>query len=169
VGKGDKARAVPIYPELEDVIAGYLVTRTERHPDHDLTRPATPLFVHVCGAPLTPRQAQYLIERLYVRAGIRTRVPPGALVHALRHTFATNALAGGANVLEVQLLGHASLATTKRYLDSGPPNPAVPPSGTDVVGANIVRFVDARNQQRASYNQELWIREFLKGAAYLPR
>ncbi len=38
------------------------------------------------------------------RAGIRAEVPPGALVHALRHTFATTALEGGASVVEVQQL-----------------------------------------------------------------
>jgi integrase/recombinase XerC len=59
------------------------------------------------------------VERLYVRAGIRAQVPPGALVHALRHTFATSALEGGASVLEVQqLLGHSSLDTTRRYLEA---------------------------------------------------
>jgi len=46
-------------------------------------------------------------------------VPAGALVHAFGHTFATAALAGGANVLEVQhLLGHSSLDTTRRYLEA---------------------------------------------------
>jgi integrase/recombinase XerD len=77
------------------------------------------LFVHHQGDRLTSRQVQYLIERLYVRAGIRAHVPPGALVHALRHTFTTAALEGGANVVEVQQpLGHESLDTTRRYLDA---------------------------------------------------
>lgn len=59
-----------------------------------------------------------LIERLYVRAGIRAIVPEGALVHALRHTFATTALEG-ATVLEVsQLFGHESLDTTRLYLEA---------------------------------------------------
>ena len=119
VGKGDKARALPLYPALEAVLSAYLASRAIRFPGHDLARPATPLFVHHRGSPLTPRQVQYLIERLYVRAGIRAQVPPGALVHALRHTFATTALEGGATVVEVQqLLGHSSLDTTKRYLEA---------------------------------------------------
>jgi hypothetical protein len=41
---------------------------------------------------MTPRQTQYLVERLHVRAGIRAQVPAGALVHALRHRFASSAL-----------------------------------------------------------------------------
>ena len=119
VGKGDQARALPLYPALEAVLETYLASRAARFPDQDLARPTTPLFVHHGGRRLTPRQVQYLIERLYVRAGIRAQVPPGALVHALRHTFATTALDGGANVLEVQqLLGHASLDTTRRYLEA---------------------------------------------------
>ncbi len=119
VGKGDKARVVPIYPALESVLGAYLDSRATRFPGHDLARPSTPLFVHHSGSPLTHRQVQYLIERLYVRAGIRAQVPAGALVHALRHTFATTALEGGANVVEVQqLLGHSSLDTTRRYLEA---------------------------------------------------
>src|SRR5216683_2943606 len=39
VGKGDKARAVPIYPELEELIGPYLVSRAERFPNHDLAAP----------------------------------------------------------------------------------------------------------------------------------
>ena len=50
---------------------------------------------------------------------MRAQAPAGALVHALRHTFATTALEGGVNVLEVQQLrGHSSLDTTRRYLEA---------------------------------------------------
>lgn len=121
VGKGDKARSVPIYPAMDVLLDHYLATRVERFPKQraSLERPMTPLFVDLDGEPVTPRKIQYLIERLYRRAGVRAQVPPGALVHALRHTFATAALEGGASVVEVsQLLGHESLDTTKRYLEA---------------------------------------------------
>jgi integrase/recombinase XerD len=119
VGKGDRSRTIPVHEGLERVIGRYLASRAELFPTHDLGHPATPLFVSPAGEPMTPRQTQYLVERLYVRAGIRAQVPPGALVHALRHTFATSALEGGASVLEVQqLLGHSSLDTTRRYLEA---------------------------------------------------
>jgi site-specific recombinase XerD len=89
-----------------------------RFEHHDLDQPAIPLFVDVRGRRLSVHQVEYLIERLYVRAGLRARVPAGALVHALRHTFATSALEAGADVVELQtLLVHASLDTTWRYLD----------------------------------------------------
>jgi integrase/recombinase XerC len=118
-GKGGKARPIPIDPLLEQVIAKYQRERAARFPNHDLGHPATPLFVDVRGRRLTVDQVRYLIDRLYVRAGVRAQVPPGALVHALRHTFATAALEAGADVVELQeLLGHASLETTRRYLSA---------------------------------------------------
>jgi len=119
VGKGNKTRAIPIEAGLEQVLDAYLRTRAARFPRHDLQHPATALFVDVRGRRLSADQVKYLIERLYVRAGLRARVPAGAMVHALRHTFATSALEAGADVVELQtLLGHASLDTTRRYLDA---------------------------------------------------
>jgi site-specific recombinase XerD len=118
-GKGGKVRPIPIDPLLDGVLARYQKERAERFPDHDLDHPSTPLFVDAKGQRLTVDQVRYLIERLYVRAGIRAQVPAGALVHALRHTFATSALETGADVVELQeLLGHASLETTRRYLSA---------------------------------------------------
>jgi integrase/recombinase XerC len=119
VGKGDKARTIPVWPDLETLIDRYMRARADRFPKHDVESPATVVFVDTNGAPLRRHQVQYLIDRIYRRAGIRAQVPQGALVHALRHTFATTALEGGASVLEVsQLLGHASLDTTRRYLEA---------------------------------------------------
>jgi integrase/recombinase XerD len=118
-GKGGKVRPIPVDPALERVLDRYLHERAERFPKHDMTHPATPLFVDANGRRMSVHQIRYLVERLYIRAGIRTQVPAGALVHALRHTFATSALEAGADVVELQeLLGHASLETTRRYLSA---------------------------------------------------
>jgi site-specific recombinase XerD len=119
VGKGGKARPVPIDPVLETVLDRYLAEREDRFGRKGLDHPLTPLFVDVKGKRLSVDQVYYLVERIYVRAGIRAHVPAGALVHALRHTFATSALEAGADVVELQeLLGHASLETTRRYLSA---------------------------------------------------
>ncbi len=119
IGKGDKPRTIPIDPTLEQVLDAYQATRAARFPEDDLDHPATPLLVDTRGQGLAAHQISYLVERLYTRAGIRARVPKGAMVHALRHTFATDALQAGADIVELQaLLGHASLDTTRRYLDA---------------------------------------------------
>ncbi len=118
-GKGGKVRPVPMDPALDRVLDVYLKERAGRFPKDDLDHPATPLFGDVKGRRMTVDQIRYLVEKLYVRAGIRAQVPAGALVHALRHTFATAALEAGADVVELQeLLGHASLETTRRYLSA---------------------------------------------------
>jgi site-specific recombinase XerD len=118
-GKGRKDRAVPVQPGLESVLDRYLATRVERHGPEAVEDPASPLLVHYDGGRLTPARIQYVVEQLYKRAGIRSAVPAGALVHALRHSFASLAVEYGSDVVELRdLLGHASLATTSRYLDA---------------------------------------------------
>jgi site-specific recombinase XerD len=118
-GKGKKDRWIPIAPGLEAVIERYLKTRQARHGDDALNDPTAPLLVHYDNTELTRGRVQYVIEQIYRRAGLRAAVPPGALVHALRHSFASLAIESGTDVAELrELLGHASLATTSRYLDA---------------------------------------------------
>lgn len=116
-GKGNKERTVPLEPEVEAVIHTYIESRLTRFPGR--IRADAPLFVGNNGEPMKRGGLQYLVEQLYREAGIRTRVPAGALVHALRHTFATSLARNGASGTELQrLLGHESLATTQRYVDA---------------------------------------------------
>ncbi len=119
VGHGGRTRTIPIHEGLEAALHAYLRSRAERFPDADLNLPTEALFVDTRGRRLSADQVTYLIERLYVRAGLRTVVPPGALVDALRHTFAISALQAGADIVQLQLLlGHASLETTRRYVQT---------------------------------------------------
>jgi site-specific recombinase XerD len=121
-GKGAKYRAIPALPELVEHIRAYQTEREQRLPKHRLDRPKTPMIVHATsGERVTGCQIQYLLDRIYRQTGLRARVPQGALVHALRHTFAMDLLDNGASIVEVQtLLGHESLATTRRYLTARP-------------------------------------------------
>ncbi len=116
-GKGNKERTIPLEPEVEAVITEYLESRLRRFPGR--IAQTAPLFVANSGEGMKRGGLQYLVEQLYREAGIRTRVPAGALVHALRHTFATSLARNGASGTELQrLLGHESLATTQRYVDA---------------------------------------------------
>jgi site-specific recombinase XerD len=64
---------------------------------------------------MSTRAVGYLIARLCQRAHVSAKkVSP----HSMRHTYAIRALRAGASVPALQkLLGHASPATTGRYLD----------------------------------------------------
>lgn len=117
LGKGGKPRVVPIEPELDAVINGYVDSRRRRFGARSVQLTG-PLFVDRAGQPLRRGGLQYLVESCYRRAGVIDRVPRGAQLHALRHTFATRLAEDGASASEIMhLLGHASLTASQNYID----------------------------------------------------
>jgi integrase/recombinase XerC len=107
LGKGGKQRIVPVLPAVRAAIAAWLAY----HPDPD---PQAPLFVGARGGRLNPGVAQRTMREYRRLNGLAEHATP----HALRHSFATHLLAGGADLRAIQdLLGHASLSTTQRYTD----------------------------------------------------
>ncbi|MGE0419165.1 MAG: tyrosine recombinase XerC [Acetobacteraceae bacterium] len=105
VGKGSKERIVPVLPAVRDAVAAWL----RLHPDR---QPEAPLFLGARGKRLDPAVAQRTLREYRRLHGL----PEHATPHALRHSFATHLLAGGADLRSIQdLLGHASLSTTQRY------------------------------------------------------
>jgi integrase/recombinase XerC len=105
VGKGAKERLVPVLPVVREAVAAWLRLHPSGAPD-------APLFVGARGKRLDPAVAQRAMRQFRRLHGL----PEHATPHALRHSFATHLLAGGADLRAIQeLLGHASLSTTQRY------------------------------------------------------
>ncbi len=102
-GKGSKERRIPVSEPAVRAIRSWLAIRGDVLPPDagDI------LFGNERGRALTPRDVRRIIDR---------RSPTPTHPHALRHTFATHLLDGGADLRAVQeLLGHTDVATTQRY------------------------------------------------------
>ncbi len=106
LGKGNKERLAPVLGPVYDAIEKYMDVRTGAAGADD------EIFRSVRGLPMTARMAEKMIEKLRIYLQLPDYVTP----HALRHTFATSLLAGGADLRSLQeLLGHSSLSTTQLY------------------------------------------------------
>jgi site-specific recombinase XerD len=102
-GKGAKERRVPLGQPGVEAVRAWLAIRHEAVP----TDAGPVVFANERGKQLTPRDVRRVIDR-------RSTTPTHP--HALRHTFATHLLDGGADLRSVQeLLGHSDVATTQRY------------------------------------------------------
>jgi site-specific recombinase XerD len=108
-GKGAKERAVPLSEPCADRLTAWLRSGRAAHLERVPAVPtdATALFHNNVGKRLSPRDVRRILDR---------RSPVPTHPHALRHTFATHLLDGGADLRVVQeLLGHSDLATTQVY------------------------------------------------------
>jgi integrase len=77
----------------------------------------SPLFVGRDGDRITQGTLQSRIKRAFKRAGPDAQPVPGALVHGLRHTYATELAASDVSVYTLmKLLGHESMTTSQRYV-----------------------------------------------------
>lgn len=105
LGKGRKERILPIGRKSHEALLAYLEAR-------NMPNAEEPLFLNARGGRLTPRSVQRNLKTRLIKAGVIKDISP----HALRHSFATHLLDGGADLRAIQeLLGHASLSTTQKY------------------------------------------------------
>ncbi|MCU1463510.1 MAG: site-specific recombinase XerD [Acidimicrobiales bacterium] len=103
-GKGSKQRQVPMSGPSVDALRRWSASRSAMVTDRT---PTDAVFLNRRGGRLSPRDVRRVLDR---------RAPAPTHPHALRHTFATHLLDGGADLRIVQeLLGHGDLATTQLY------------------------------------------------------
>jgi len=109
-GKGSKERVVPVGGKARDALLTYL---TSGRPH--LVKPkatGSQFFLNHHGRALSRVALWMIVKKHAARAGITKNVKP----HALRHSFATHLLTGGADLRAIQeMLGHASISTTQIY------------------------------------------------------
>jgi integrase/recombinase XerC len=107
VGKGSKARIVPVGKHALAALKDWLAVRHEFARSGELA-----LFVSQRGTRMSPRTVQQRVNEWARRQGAPTGVHP----HMLRHSFATHVLESSRDLRAVQeMLGHASLSTTQIY------------------------------------------------------
>ena len=108
-GKGRKQRLIYIScPQTWTNLMAWLKIRK--------TKPTftNKVFVNKYGNQLNIHGIEYIFNTAKKAAGINPKSTP----HYLRHTFATNLLANGADLRSVQeILGHSSVATTEIYTE----------------------------------------------------
>lgn len=113
-GKGSKTRFVPIGEPAQRALRSYL-ERGRPQLTRNGDEPA--LLVSKSGHRLNPSDLRRRLDKRVKEAAIAGGVSP----HALRHSFATHLLRGGADLRAIQeLLGHSSLSTTQIYTQVEP-------------------------------------------------
>lgn len=108
-GKGSKERVVPLGEKARDAVQAYLGSARPK-----LVKPRTgsELFLSERGKAISRKTLWVIVKNAAKRAGLEKPVKP----HALRHSFATHLLGGGADLRAIQeMLGHASIGTTQIY------------------------------------------------------
>lgn len=108
-GKGSKTRILPIGEPAQAALRRYL---ERARPALSSERSEQALFLSRRGHRLSPSDVRRRLERWVREAAVAGKVSP----HALRHSFATHLLEGGADLRSIQeLLGHSSVSTTQIY------------------------------------------------------
>jgi integrase/recombinase XerC/integrase/recombinase XerD len=125
-GKGGKTRLLPVGEHALAAIACYLERARPALAVNGATRasptasaaaaPFEELFLSRSGRPLNTSDVRRRLRLWARRAAAGVAPLAGVHPHALRHSFATHLLEGGADLRSIQeLLGHATISTTQVY------------------------------------------------------
>lgn len=137
VGKGRKARIVPLVKEQVEILNRYM---DENHL-HDSNKTAYPLFYNNRCEKLTREGITYILLKYadMARALKPDLIPERISCHSLRHSRAMHLLQAGVNLVYIRdILGHVSIQTTDIYAraDSKAKREALEKAYTDLTPNN---------------------------------
>ena len=122
-GKGQKERVVPIFEETQPILSRYMIEFPAR------SGPLIRSYQHPQRG-ITPDRIGFLVSQWMYECGIKERPYDGVSAHAGRHTAATDTYEQSKDIRAVQqFLGHSSLQTTQRYVQSSAENIRLAGSG----------------------------------------
>jgi len=114
IGKGNKARIVPLMKEMSDILEIYMR-------ENNLTNPEAgsyPLFANSRGNKLTRSGVAYVLNKYITSARSTSQeiIPEGFSCHSMRHSKAMHLLQSDVPLIYIRdILGHSSVVTTEVY------------------------------------------------------
>jgi len=155
VGKGKKARIVPLMEKQADILSQYMIENRLNGPNAN----QYPLFSGRRGEKLTRAGISYILGKYIemARALDASLVPPKFSPHCLRHSKAMHLLQSGVNLVYIRdLLGHVSVQTTEIYArtDSRRKREAIEQAYTDV-------SPEVKPQWEGNHDLMGWLRTFI--------
>jgi len=156
IGKGKKARIVPLMEKQIDILKRYMNENKLNDPYAN----NYPLFSNNRNEKLTRAGISYILNKYIVMARNEdsSLIPPKFTCHCMRHSKAMHMLQSGINLVYIRdILGHASIQTTEIYAraDSRKKREAIQQAYTDVTP-------DEKPKWEGNKNLIDWLRSFNK-------